>query len=805
MRNDIRIAWRSLKKNKLFTLINVLGLSVGLCACLCVATVVIDDLSYDTHWEKKEDIYRVLSKTPMGEGNYEKMASSFAGMEFALTENFPEVETVVNLYSGDTNFKIDKDQENTIPTTILSTSNKIWEVFDFEILLGDPKKFIDGTRNLVITQSYKETYFGNADPVGKIIQDVPTYGETPSEFLITGVIEDIPSNTHIRAQAIVITKPRVEALAKEQYGTFRQYYMTVKPSTDIASLTDKVNTWYADFVTAENPYQYEFQPIADVYLHSEFEPWQEVKGSLNTIYILSGIAFLLLIIACINFVNLSASRSLQRIKEIGVRKVMGAGNLAITRQFLVESLLYFVISTVLATGAYYLVLSKLESFKGHPLEMTFLSNLSLLASAYGFVLLVSVAVGLYPAILMSRLKTSSSLKGSVKSSSTKLQPALQKGLITFQFVLSMVVLIGLIVVNDQVNFMKEKDLGYNTQNLLSISNISWDGKGGVFKQKLLQLPGVQNATITSFLPGSGSNYMGTKIDDPYNPEQSIDIGYIRGDVDLAKTLELKLSKGRLLNKDFATDVLPPGYRLNLSDTATNQKSALISEFTAKALKINQLNKAIPELGTNPVGILEDFHSKSLHNPLTPTIIIAESRPDYGGMLIRIDPKSAQTTLLELQKLWKEIYPVKLLDLNWIDEKIEQQYIAETRLQQFFSFFSSLSMLLAALGVFGLIAQATTLRIKEIGIRKVLGASVSSIVVLFSKDFAKLIIIAGLIAAPVSWYLLSDWLQDFAYHIDISFWVFIVAAVVTLMIALATIGIQTVKAAIANPVDSLRSE
>jgi len=805
--NDLKMAWRALRKNKLFSLINIAGLSVGLCACLSVATIVIDDLSYDSHWENKENIYRVLSIAPANGGTGEKMAFSFTGLEYALPENFPEVETLVSIYSDKANFKIKKDADNITSTSVLTTNIKVWDVLDFKILQGNPKKFVSGTSNLVITKSYKDTYFPNVDPVGLIINDAPSYGAEANDYLITGVIDDIPSNSHLRAQAIVIEATRVESLNKEGYGSMGQFYMATKPGTDMPALTEKVNSWYRDFIGSDRAFQYEFQPIEDVYLHSEFETSQEVQGDYNSIFILSGISILLLIIACINFINLSASRSLQRIKEVGVRKILGADNKAITQQFLVEAVLYFGISTVIATAIYYLTLPLLESYVGHSIATSLVQDFGLLASGYAVVILVSIFVGLYPALLMSKLKAAASLKGSLKTTGKSSQPIVQKGLVTFQFVISMVVLIGLIVVDNQVDFMKNKDLGYNTENLLSISGISWDDKGETFKNRLLKIPGVESASITSFLPGKSSTYMTKKMEDPFNNGQFLEVNFIKGDIDLASTIGLELKEGRLLNKDFAIDspVSQQNFSLNETEKEPNRQSSLISEYTAQALNIDQLNELIPNVETSPVGIVKNYHNESLRNSMSPTVIIAESNSAYGGMLIRMNPESIPQALPQLQALWKEIYPVKLLDLNWVDETLQKQYIKETKLQQFFSFFSGLSMLLAALGILGLIAQATALRMKEIGIRKVLGASLSSIVLLFSRDFVKLMAIAAIIAAPVAWYFLDGWLQDFAYRIEIQWWVFLVAAGFTLIVALLTIGIQTAKAAIANPVDSLRAD
>ncbi|WP_394772505.1 ABC transporter permease [Mucilaginibacter sp.] len=357
--------------------------------------------------------------------------------------------------------------------------------------------------------------------------------------------------------------------------------------------------------------------------------------------------------------------------------------------------------------------------------------------------------------------------------------------------------------------MKNKDIGFNKSNLLSIGFVSWGNKGATFKNELLHQNGVVGASITSWTPTYGAGYSSKEIDDPNHAGSKIKVWFINGDLDLAKTLGLHLQSGRFFDKSFATDTLTQDSLMQMDSShyvaAASAQSSLITAYTAKVLHINTLGQPVKKALTTPVGIVADFHNESLKNPMEPTIIISENSPSYGGMLIRIQPGSEKRVTASLDKLWKEFYPERLLEVKWVDDMLANQYKEESKLQELFTFFSGLSMFLAALGIFGLIVQDTAQRVKEIGIRKVLGASVGSIVNLFSIDFLKLIIIAIAIASPIAWWLMSKWLLDFAYKIQINWWVFVMAGLTAICIALFTISFQTIKAAVANPVKSLKAD
>ena len=810
LKHHFKTAWRTILHHKTYSVITIIGLTIGLCACMLVATVVLDDLSYDKQWTKGNRLYRITSVNKMGDGLYDRSSSSFAGLVPALKSNFPEVEAGAEMSVQKKRLKLHDADANGIETTALFADTTFWQLLDIQILAGNPRQYLDGQNNLIITEGFRKKFFPNENPVGKIIHDVPVYSDKSSPYVITGIIKDISPNTVLRCEAIVVKKPGNEVLNTKQYGTFLQNFILVKPGTDMTNFTFKINNWYAHFVTVKNPYRFEFQPVSDMYLHSDFADYQPVKGDYKNVYIFSGVALLLLLIACVNFVNLGTARAIQRLRETGVRKILGAQRKQLVQQFLTESFLYFLIASVSAALFYQLSLAPLEHFIGHNLSQTFTSAFYLFACCCIAVLMISLVTGIYPALVLSAFKPAATLKGELLGNYRGSQHAVRKSLVVLQFSISIIVLIALIVVQEQVTFLKHKDIGYRSDNLLSIGQVSWDGKGESFKNELLKQPGVTSASITSRLPTLGAGYMSKEIDDPHHPGNKINVWFINGDVDLAKVMGLNLVNGRLLNESYGADLMDQDSMMRIQDSATyanvaNRQSSLITAYAAKILQVNSLGRPIKDAHTTPVGIVKDFNNESLKEPIKPTIIIAERSPAYGGMLIKIQPGGQKGITSSIDKLWRRFYPDKLLELKWVDDMLAAQYAEEARLQQLFAFFSGLTMFLAILGILGLIIQATAQRRKEVGIRKVLGASVASIVSLFSADFLKLVFIAVIIASPVAWWLMNSWLTDFAYRVHIGLGVFVIAGAIAMFVALLTISFQTIKAAMVNPVKSLRTE
>lgn len=807
--HHLKTAVRGILRNKVYSAINILGLTVGLAACLIVATVVIDDLSYDRQWTNGPQLYRIITVNKMGDGLYDRFNASLSGVATRLRSNYPEVVAAASLYNGKDRFKLDNTDPNGVEVSVLRADTAVWQMLDLNLIAGDSRRYVSGQDNIVLTQSFARQYFPHQSPIGKTIYSVPTYGDKPQPFLITGIVHDFPSNSVFRSQVILLKLPRNEDLTKQQNGTFdMDNYVLLRPGTDPAKLETKLDQWYSQFATIKNPFQWTFQPLKDVYLRSDFAANQQVKGDIRNMYIFSGIAVLVLLIACVNYVNLTTARALQRLPETGVRKVLGANRGRLIRQFLTESVVFFLISTLLATLLYVIFLPLVERFLGHPLEITLISRYSLFSLAYLAIFFISCLAGIYPAWVLSGFKPAAILKGGLSFHGFGPQQLVRKGLVILQFSISLVVLIALIVVRQQVSYMKGKDIGFDKNNLLEIGQISWDKKGAAFKSQLLHQPGIVNASITSWSPSNGA-FMTKDVDDPNHAGNKLEIWYLAGDADLSKTLGLGIVKGRLLDGSFAADETDMDSMMRMDaktyEAAASRESSLITAYTASVLGVQNLNTPIKGALTSPVGIVKDFNNESLRKPLRPMIIIAEKDPEYGGMVVRVSPGQERQATSWIRRKWREFFPDKLLEIRTVTDILDAQYKAETTLQHLFTFFSGLSMFLAVLGIFGLIIHATEQRRKEIGIRKVLGASVSSIVRLFSFDFMKLIGVALLLAIPVAWWLMSGWLADFAYRISISPWIFVAAGLITMSISLITISLQSVKAAADNPVKSLRSE
>jgi putative ABC transport system permease protein len=801
--NYFKIAWRSIWKHKAYSIINIVGLSIGLTACLIVATVVFDELSYDHQWTKRDNIYRILSASKGVKGKT-LQSVSIASLGPTLKKDFPEVADYCRMNVQKDQFKLGTEKQG-VPIKYLDAEASVWNFLDFDILKGDPKKVVKGYKNLIITEKLARQYFKTTDPVGKVISSIPQFGK-PQDYLITGVIANIPRNTHLWADAIIIADfpPSYDIMPAKMGGTtFLTQYILLKPGTSVNAFTNKINKAYARLTDAmASDYTHQFQSIKDVYLKSDFGD-SEAYGSIRTVYIFAGVAALLLIIACINFINLTISRVFNRAKETGIRKVLGAEKLQLIIRFLAESLLFFIIAFTVAIILYPLFIKPVETYLGHQLVLN-IYNISFLLLTVGCVFLVSLLTGLYPAWFLSRPKPVVILRNNI-SGGVQLN-LLKKCLVVGQFVISITIIMVTLVVHNQLDYISKKDLGFDKNNLLNIGFSDWGTKGADFKQSIKRLPGVENASLSQWWPTMGARTSSTEMELPGQKEK-ITINYIYGDIDLASTLKLKLKNGRVFNSNLATDMVD-GDSIYSSDKKTREiiwnRPVLVTNYTAALLSL-KINKKFTKSGGIPVGIIEDFNSQSLHDKLTPTFIEAHSNITAGNLLIRIKPGAEKAVLTAIDKLYKSYYPDNVLKYDWIDDLIDQQYQAEHKLQQLFTCFSALIVFLACLGLFGLVSFSTAQRLKEISIRKVLGAGVNNILILISKDYLLLVIIAIIIASPIAWYFMQQWLQDFAYRIDVDWWVFALTAFATLLIAFITISFQSLKAALSNPVKSLRND
>jgi putative ABC transport system permease protein len=809
IRNYLKIAARNLQRNKLYSLINIAGLTIGLTACLLVATVVLDDLSYDRWWKNSDHIYRIVSIDRSSNKAIERSAISFTGLGPNLKKHFPEVREYCRIDMAKENFKL-AGSGDLVSLNTLKAEPSVWKVLDFQVVEGNPAYYQKGYKNLVITEKVKAMYFGGANPVGKIVTSIPEFGK-PGTCIITGVIKDIPSNTSLRADVLEVEEmlPEFDILHPKAYGSFSEQYLLLQPSASVAGLEAKANSWYEHYFTdKERHYSIMLQQLKDIYLHSADLSFQgRSLGDIKNVYIFSGVAVFLLLIACINFVNLTTARALKRVREAGIRKILGADRRELLAQFLFESLLFFGIAFVLGLFLYSLFLKPVEKYLGHSLALTLQSNLLLFSITCGIVLLVSILAGLYPALLISAQNPVLTLKGKLTSAIGS--GMLRKGLVVTQFTIAIIVLSITMLVQRQLHFLDNKDLGYDKNNLLHLKEISWDGKSNAFKQEVLTMPGVSSATITTWAPSAGGGGMRIDLDDPQHKEDKLKSWYIDVDLDFVRTMGFHLEKGRLLNAKYGADAINSDSLMvkgmNQLVLAQIQQPVLMTAYTAKAFGINKLNETFNGIIGQPVGVINDFNNESLKTTMSPVFIRASKNIHRGSMLIRVQPGSERRVLAGIYQSWQHFFPEKTFQYGWADEELRAQYASERKLQQLFSLFSFLILFLAALGLFGLTTFMAEMRVKEIGIRKVLGASAAVISVNLSKDFIKLVLLAMLIASPIAWYFVQQWLQNYAYQIRIHWWFFALSGTGATLIALATISYQTIKAALANPVRSLRNE
>jgi putative ABC transport system permease protein len=806
LRNYFKIGSRVLLKNSSYSLIHLTGLSIGLWACMMVATVVIDSLSYDKQWSRKDDIYRIVTVSKKGSDLMERSTSSPENLAPELQKNYPEVESWSALSLHDMHFKIRPTDADGLQTNLITADTMISQILDLKLLAGSFQRSTQNKWSLLVTRSYAAKIFPGQDPIGKVIHDIPTFGSAPAPYEITGLIEDLPYNSHLRADAIRLKSTKAEPLANSGMMTFGRNYIMMKPGTDIGAFTRKINAWYTAFMNNKGREQFEFQSVKDVYLYSDFADGQTVQANIRTIYIFAGVALLLLFIACINFVNLSTARAFTRLKEAGVRKILSGSRLQLIIQLLAETLLLFGTSVGIAFFAYYFTLEPIENFLGHKLIITFTASLPMITAALLTIFVTAVLTGLYPSLIVSGFKPANTLRGILTSSFS--QNGVRKTLVVAQFSISIIVLLATIVVRQQLDLMKNKELGYQKTGLLSIEQIFWEGKGAAFKTELQRIPGVVRTSLSRWLPTEGGGYMQRNIPDPANADRPISIWYIAGDTDLPETLGLKLVKGRMFSDRFADALNADSLQkegFDKFEKAQMNQNSLMTASAAKILRIKQLDAPADNAASVPVGIVGDFHNESLYEPLKPTLILAQKSPEYAGMLIRIQPNTEQQVAVGIRKLWKQFFPHKLLRINNIEDQLEKQYEAESKLHELFLFFSGLTMFLSALGIFGLVVQAAEQRAKEVGIRKVLGASVAGIVGLISKDFVKLVLIAIVVASPLAWYALQKWLENYPYRTTIHWWVFVVTGLAALAVTIGTVSFQAIRAATADPVRSLRNE
>ena len=804
IKNYFKIAWRNLRKNKTFSIINITGLSIGVSCFLLIALYVLDELSYDKYNLHAYQVYRIDDHVKFGDFSYEG-AETPAIMGPAFTKDYPQIEEYVRFKNHD-RFVVEKGSESFKEDKAVYADSSLFDVFTLPMIAGDPNTVLKEPHSLVITESTAKKYFNATDVVGRTLVI-----NKNNNYQITGVIKDIPEQSHFHFDFFFPMSETDQSRDGSWFNYNFQNYLLVKPGTDVKQLEKRLNrTLMADatpqfqstvnmskddFEKSGNSIQISLMPLTEIHLHSNIKDELGTNGSIQYVYIFSAIAIFILLIACVNFMNLSTARSSNRAKEVGVRKVFGGLRNNLIIQFLTESVFISLLSFLLAIGTVLLSLPFFNQLADKHIRSSLLLNPLMLFGVLLLMIIVGVIAGSYPAFFLSSFQPIEVLKG--KLSKGFKGSAIRNALVVFQFSISIILMIGTVVIFNQLNYIRNKNLGFNKDHLLVLQN-TYAVNTPTFRHELLQMPGVKSATVTGFLPVTGSRgergFVTSPVFDGKNftimQQWPVDENYI-------PTLQIHLLSGRNFSPEFPSD----------SD------AVIINEAAAKLFGVaSPVNKKLYEikdlatgrlLSNTVIGVISNFNFNSLHEQVTPLVL--KLYPENGSIAIRINTSDISGLLSQIKAKWKAMAPSEPFSYSFLDDEFNKQYSAEQRTGTISLIFSALAIFIACLGLFGLVTYAAEQRTKEIGIRKVLGAAIPDIVGLLSRDFVKLIIISLCIASPIAWWMMNRWLQDFAYRTNISWWIFVVTGLLVLMIALVTSIFQTIKAAVSNPVKSLRAE
>ena len=805
-KNYLKTAFRNLSKNKFYTSINITGLAVGLATVLLILLYVIDELSYDKYNINADRIYRVNNEVKFN-GNYLELAQAPALMGSTMTSEMPQVENYTRLcWHG--SIYIKKGDVDIQENRVGFADSSLFDVFTLPIIEGDAKTALKDYHSLVITEKIAKKYFYSTDVVGKniLINDTANYK-------ITAVIKDIPKQSHFNFDFFV---PMMEKSGSNEDDWLSQNwstYILLKKNADVKQVQAQLNPLLSKHVGPElqsiiNQSLEEFNktggyirasltPVTSIHLHSNKRAELDANGNAEYVYIFLAIAIMILLIACVNFMNLSTARPSNRAKEVGVRKVLGSSKKKLIQQFLTESLLISFIALVLAILLAWLLLPYFNQLAGKDLHASTLFQPAMLISLISLMLIAGLLAGSYPAFFLSSFQPIDVLKGKLASGFKR--SWLRNSLVIFQFAISIILIFGTIVVYNQLTYIRNKDIGFNRYQVVTIkhTNVLKD-QSASFKNELLQITGVQSATISSYLPVNNSSNTNTYFTSPALTISSSAIMQAWTiDEDYIPTLGLQVLQGRNFSRQFLTD--SSGIILN---EAAAKFLAMKSLLDKKLYTLEDVQtKAL--ISYHIVGVVKNFNFSSLRDAVTPlTLFIGK---DNGNISLRINSADVPNVISQIKNKWKAMVPSKPFDYSFMDEAFNAIYATEQRTGQISITFAVLAIFIACLGLLGLVTYAAEQRVREIGIRKVLGASVKSITGMLSMDFLRLIIISIAIAFPAAWWAMNKWLQGFVYRISISWWVFAIAGIATMLIAFITVGFQAIKAAIANPVKSLRTE
>lgn len=817
IKNYFKIAWRNLVKNKVFSFINILGLTIGITSCMLITLYILNEISYDRYQANGKDIYQV-GTTFIQQGKEMKMPTTPAPMARAMQMDFPEITMTTRLMGL---FAEDKtlmqyngkngELKSFYETKGYLADSAFFRMFTYNFIEGNPATALNNPNSIVLSEEIAEKIFGSQPALNKVIH-ISSSSNGDYDFMVTGVFKPNEKPSHIDSRFFLSMRGgAIEQNIIRNGSSFATNnifftYLQLKPGSDTKNLQARfpafIDKYAGKDLKAMGFGKKQFLiALKDIHLRSGMDNNVSPSGSMTYLYILGSIALFILLIACINFMNLSTARSTKRSAEVGIRKVLGAEKGALVGQFLGESVFMSQIAFLFASVITGLLLPAFSSLAGKNLFMTFPGDTLILVSFLFLSILTGLLAGSYPAFYLSSFKPNKVLKG--KFSNSLAAVSLRKGLVVFQFVISVVLIIASVVISKQMNFLRSADLGFDKERQIVIPLRSGTAKNifSSFKNELTtqsQILGVGGSLYNPgvFNPSDNLLYKeGQSMNDAKRTRTNqVDANYL-------KTLNMKPVAGRLFSEEFPGDT---NYRVILNECAVKEIG-----FSSPQDAVNKkvyFDSQGTQYGWEIIGVVKDFHFEDLHLPITPySYQLNNPNNQFNYILVHAKPGDLSKLLTLMEKSWHKLNPSEPFEYSFLDDDFQKNYLTEIRLSSIVSYFTLIAIIICCLGLFGLATFSAEQRIKEIGVRKVLGASVTGIVALLSKDFLKLVLIAIVIASPLAWYVMHKWLQDFAYRIDMDWWIFVLAGIIATLIAFVTISFQAIKTANSNPVKSLRTE
>lgn len=803
IKNYIKIAFRNIARQKFFALLNVTGLAIGIVCCLLILAYVNEEFGYDDFHPNKEDIYRIALDRKFPDNAF-VYARTPMPMGQAMVNDLPSVQSYTRIYAAFNELTFQVEDTYFDERNVMAVDSTFFDFFQVEFKEGDRATALDMPNSMIITEAMAIKYFGNEPAIGKqlTIQNV-------GEMLVRGVVKPMPVNSHFHFDFLFSLSSMPNLYRNDFWGSYIAHtYIKLEPGADPksieASMRDITKTYmepqvqnilridWEQYEAAGNDHNYFLQPLESIHLNSNFQWEIEPNGNKTVVYLFLAISVFILLIACINFINLTTARAANRAREVGMRKVLGALKNQLIGQFLVESIIMCLVATILATVLATLILPFFNELAGKSFQTETLLTLEVVVGLVVFSIGLGVLAGLYPAFVLSAYKPVTVLKG--RASSGAKNSWLRNTLVILQFGISIILVIGTLVIYQQIEYMNSKPLGFDKEQLVIIERAGMlRQEAETFKNTLLENPNVSTVSGANTFPGRQISG-GTFMDVQGNASDRYLIPNLRGDYDLIETMGLEVVAGRAFDEQIVTDTT----------------AIIINEAAARIFGwVDPIGKQLQPINGpiyNVIGIVKDFHFESLHQDIGPLALFASDIQRGAGIMVaKISSENVAATLKSIENTWDTFIQQRPVQFTFVDQEFGVLYEAEIRSGKLFSAFATLAIVIACLGAFGLAAFLASQRKKEIGIRKVLGASVTSIVGLLSNEFVKLILIANVVAWPIAYFLMQEWLSNFAYAVGVNLWYFALATVVSVLIALLTVSFHSIRAALNNPSETLHAE